>query len=137
MVFTDWIKKNMMESSSILDKEDFEHFDKLVWHDKGKTLSALMYNPMNVTLFFNRGFIIFSIEYRDIDYNDDDIVCDLICFYKSKKSKLKRKDILGNFLHFLRANKCTKINMSTKMKPEFWIKNYGFKLKRYEMELEL
>ena len=137
MVFTDWVKKNMMEGSSILDKEDFEHFDKLVWHDKGKTLDALIYNPINVTLFFNRGFIIFSIDYRDIDYNNDDIVCDLICFYRSKKSKLERKEIVDNFWHFLRINKCTKVNMSTTMKPEFWIKNYGFKLKRYEMELEL
>ena len=27
--------------------------------------------------------------------------------------------------------------MYTKMNPKFWDKNYGFKLKRYEMELDL
>ena len=137
MVFTDWIKDNMMEKPSIITKEDFEYFDSLVWHDKGKTLNALIYMPSNVIFFFDKGFILFSIDYRDIDYNDDNIVCHLMCFFKSKKSKLKRKEIVDNFWDFLRVNKCTKVNMSTKMNPEFWIKNYDFKLKRYEMELEL
>ena len=137
MIFTDWVKKNMMESPSILTKEDFEYFDKLVWHDKGKTLNAFMYNPSSVTLFFDKGFVIFSIRYSDIDYDDDDTICDLICFFKSKKSKFQREELLDNFWHFLRINKCTKVNMLTKMNPEFWINNYDFKLKRYEMELKL
>ena len=137
MIFTDWIRENGMEKPSILTKEDFEIFDKLVWNDKGKTLEHFMYDPNNVTFFFNKGFVIFNLYYSDIDYNSNDLVCDLVCLYKAKDSKLKRKEMLHNFWNFLRANKCTKVIMSTKINPEFWIKNYEFKLKRYEMELKL
>lgn len=137
MVFTDWVKKNMMESPSILTKKDFEYFDKLVWHDKGKTLNSVIYNPENITLFFDKGFIVFSIYHSDIDYSSNDILCNILCFFKTKDSKLQRKEIVDNFWHFLRANNCTKVRMYTKLNPEFWIKNYDFKLMRYEMELIL
>ena len=137
MIFTDWVKKNCMENASILTKEDFEYFDSLVWHDKGKTLNTMIYEPSNVTLFFNKGFVIFSIHPSDIDYNNDDVICNLICFFKAKDSKLQRKECLDNFWYFLKVNKCTKVIMYTKMNPEFWINNYKFELKRYEMELKL
>ena len=137
MIFTDWVKDNCMENPSIITKEDFDYFDSLVWHDKGKTFNSLIYRPKNVTLWFNKGFVIFSIDERNTDYYNNDRVCDLICFYKARDSKLERKECLDNFWHFLRVNKCTKVNMSTKINPEFWIKNYDFKLKRYEMELDL
>ena len=137
MIFTDWVKKNCMENASILTKEDFEYFDSLVWHDKGKTLNTMIYEPSNVTLFFNKGFVIFSIYPSNIDYNNDDVICNLICFFKAKDSKLERKECLDNFWHILRVNKCTKVIMYTKMNPEFWVNNYKFELKRYEMELKL
>ena len=137
MIFTDFIRENGMEKPSVLTKEDFEHFDKLVWNDNGKTLESCIYDARNVTLFFNKGFVIFNIFYSDVDYNSNDTICDLICFYKARDSKLQRKEFLDNFWDFLRANKCTKVNMFTKINPEFWIKNYSFKLKRHEMELKL
>jgi len=137
LVFTDWVRKNCMEKPSILTKKDFKRFDKLVWDDNGKTLNRSIYDPNNVTFFFNKGFVIFNLYYSDVDYNDDDLVCNLICLYKAKNSKLQRKEMLDNFWNFLRANKCTKVIMLTKINPEFWIKNYEFKLKRHEMELKL
>ena len=137
MIFTSWIKDNCMENADIITKEDFKHFDKLVWNDGGKTLKTLIYMPKNITFFFNKGFVIFSIADKNIDYFENDRVCNLICFYKAKDSRLKRKECLDNFWHFLRVNKCTKVVMCTKINPDFWIKNYKFKLKRYEMELDL
>lgn len=137
MIFTDWISKNCMEKPSILTKDDFQHFDKSVWDDNGKTLKSCLYDPKNVTFFFDKGFVIFNIYYSDTDYNNNDIICDLVAFYRAKVSKLSRKECLDNFWNFLKVNKCTKVNMSTTMNPDFWIKKYGFKLKRYEMELKL
>lgn len=127
----------MMEKPSILTKEDFEFFDKRVFNDNGRTLNSYIYDPSNIILFFNRGFVLFSISEKDIDGYDGEIVCDLIAFYKSKKSKLQRKFLLDNFWNFLRVNKCSKVNMLTKIDPKFWEENYNFKLKRYEMELKL
>ena len=126
-----------MENASILTKEDFKDFDKLVWDDNGKTLKSCLYDPRNVTFFFNKGFVIFNLYHSNTDYNNNDLVCDLVVFYKAKDSKLQRKECLDNFWHFLKVNKCTKVIMLTKMNPDFWIKNYDFKLKRYEMELNL
>ena len=133
MIFTDWVKDNMMEKPSTLTKKDFNHFDKEVWNDNGKTLKSCIYDYRNLSLFFNKGFIIFNFYYSDNDGNDNDLICDLVALYIAKDSKIKRKELTSNFYDFLRVNKCTKIIMLTKMNPDFWIKKYGFKLRKYEM----
>ena len=137
MIFTDFIKKYFMEDISILNKEDFEFYDSETYRDGGKSLKIYMNNPSNVTLFFNKGFIVFNLEERNYDGYDEDIVCYVIDYYKSKESKLTKEFIVSGFWDFLRFNKCTKVLMTTQINPDFWINRYGFKLKKYEMELEL
>ena len=58
---------------------------------------------------------------------------------KKKKGKQSEKwdEFLNEFYKFLRLNKCMKIKMCTKLPAKFWIEEYGFKLKRYQMELDL
>ena len=63
------------------------------------------------------------------------LVSDLL--YKAKDSKVNWNRTYNEFLDCLRYNKCTKMLMYTKMDPDFWKDNYKFKLKRYEMELDL
>tara|TARA_R100000008_G_scaffold45805_1_gene26936 strand:+ start:548 stop:961 length:414 start_codon:yes stop_codon:yes gene_type:complete len=137
MIFTDFIRKHGMEPPSVLDDKDFKIFDKKVWNDGGKTLNWLVYNPDNVTLFFKGGFVCFKIGVRNFNGYDNDTVCEVMAFYRGKNCPHSRDTLLKHFWHFLKVNKCTKVNMSTKIKPEFWINNYGFELVRYEMELNL
>ncbi len=137
MILTDFVREHMMENPSILSKEDFEFFDSMVFKDKGKTLKRILHNPNNTTLFFDKGFVSFNIIFKDGDGYDEDIVCDLLVFFKTKDSKHKRDFLLEGFWNFLKTNECTKVNMHTKINPEFWEKNYGFKTLRYEMELDL
>ena len=137
MILTDFVRKYCMEEPSILSEEDFKFFDNMVFKDKGKTLAKISHNPNNTTFFFNKGFVSFNIVFKDGDGYNEDIVCDLLVFFKTKDSKYKRDFLLEGFWDFLRANKCTKVNMHTKINPEFWEKNYGFKTLRYEMELDL
>ena len=84
MIFTDFIRKYCMEKPSILSKEDFKFFDSKVFNDNGKTLNAYLYDPSIVTFFFNKGFVTFRIDERDIDGYDNENVCELIIFYKAK-----------------------------------------------------
>tara|TARA_R100000458_G_C8276497_1_gene251836 strand:+ start:1293 stop:1676 length:384 start_codon:yes stop_codon:yes gene_type:complete len=127
-----------MEDISILKKEDFEFFDKKVFKDRGKTFNKLLYSPQNTVLIFDRGIVIFEI-YDEDDTNgyNFDRVCMLYLLYKAKDSKIDWKVAYNEFIKFLKFNKCTKMLMYTKINPNFWIDNYKFKLKRYEMELDL
>ena len=138
MVFTDYIRKYGMNDMSILKKEDYEFFDRKVFNDNGKTFKSLVYNPSNIVLVFDRGIVIFSMyDTDDTEGYNYDRVCLLYLLYKAKDSDIDWNVAYKEFLKFLRVNKCTKMLMYTKIKPEFWIENYKFKLKRYEMELDL
>ena len=136
MIYTDYIRKYCMESPSILSKEDLKVFDKLVYKDNGKTLKYLWENPYNTVLIFDKGFVIFKLFELDIEKS---IACELSVLYKIKGSKADKywKRIIKEFWNFLKVNKCKKVIMWTKLNPDFWSKNYGFELKKYEMELEL
>tara|TARA_R100000458_G_C8203739_1_gene193448 strand:- start:161 stop:541 length:381 start_codon:yes stop_codon:yes gene_type:complete len=126
-----------MENPSILNSEDMKFFDKMVFKDNGKTLNHILSNPNNTTFFFNKGFVSFNTFLKDGDGYDNDLICDLLIFFKTKDSKLKRDFLLKGFWNFLRLNGCTKVNMHTKINPKFWENNYGFKILKYEMELDL
>tara|TARA_R110002012_G_scaffold291891_1_gene486582 strand:- start:18898 stop:19281 length:384 start_codon:yes stop_codon:yes gene_type:complete len=127
-----------MNKLSILSKKDFEILDKKVFNDNGVTLKSYVYNPSNTVLVFNKGIVIFSIYDTDNSegYNNDR-VCMLYLLYKAKDSEIDWSIAYEEFLNFLRVNKCSKLLMYTKIKPEFWSDKYKFKLKRYEMELDL
>ena len=118
---------------SMLSNEDYSIIDKMVYKDNGITVKSLLGYPKNEVFVWNKGIIIFQIS----DNKDDDKMCKIFLLYKSKDSKVDWKVTCNEFWKFLRKNGCKKVLMYTKMKPEFWIKNYDFKLKRYEMELEL
>lgn len=138
MIFTQYQKRYCMEDISILTKEDYKFFDKMVFNDNGKTFKALINNPSNHMLIFNRGIAIFTIYDADnIDGFNNDRVCLLYLLYKAKDSKIDWKVAYNDFLQGLKLNGCTKMLMSTRIKPEFWIENYKFKLRKYEMELDL
>ena len=137
MLLTDYIKKNSKLDLSALNKEDFRFFDKKVFDDNNKTLKDLLNNPDYKTLIFNKGFMIFSLDYADNDGYDNEIICFINALYKSKDSKVDWNKWVKEFKKSMKLNSCTKILMLTKMNPKFWIENYGFKIKRYEMELEL
>ena len=127
-----------MEKPSVLSKEDFDYIDNISFKDNGKTLSHWIYNPENVTLFFKKGIIIFTIEVLNYDGYDNERVCSILYLYKDKKeTKLDWKEFIEKFKEFAKENRCTKILMCTEFGLNFWIKDYGFKIKKYEMELEL
>ena len=137
MIFTDFIRKNATDGSS-LTKEDFELFDRKVFKDGGKTLRRYMESPYITTLFFDKGFIVYDIQKKDGDGFDNDIVCTIYALFKEKKPCLSILNlgwlrICNEFFKFLKLNKVNKVVMVTKLEPDFW-KKYGFKLKRYEME---
>ena len=138
MIFTQYQKRYGMEDISILREEDFKFFDEKVFNDNGITFKKLLYAPENTVLIFDRGIVIFSIyDTDDSDGFDYDRVCLVNLLYKAKDSNIDWSIAYNEFLKCLKLNKCTKMLMYTKMKPEFWSKNYGFKIKRYEMELNL
>ena len=138
MIFNKYLKRYCMEDISILRKEDFEFFDRMVFNDGGKTFNELLYAPENTVLIFNIGLVIFTIyDTDDTDGYNNDRICLVYILYKAKDSKIDWNTTYNEFLKCLKLNKCTKMLMYTKMKPEFWINNYNFKLKRYEMELDL
>ena len=137
MLLTNYIKENSNLDLSALNKKDFKFFDKKVFNDNNKTLKDLLDNSNNNTLIFNKGFMIFNLEYLNNDGYDNEIICFINVLYKSQKSKVDWNKWVKEFKKSMKLNGCTKILMLTKMNPEFWIKNYGFKIKRYELELEL
>ena len=132
MIFNKYLKRYCMEDISILRKEDFEFFDRMVFNDGGKTFNELLYAPENHVLIFDRGIVIFTVY-----DTDSDRVCLVYILYKAKDSSINWNVAYNEFLKCLKSNGCTKMLMYTKMKPEFWIDKYQFKLKRYEMELDL
>ena len=140
MIFTDFIRKNATNGST-LTKEDFEFFDKKVFNDGGRELKSYMDDPSIITLFFDKGFIVYDIQHRDGYGYNEDIVCTIYALYKHKKPGFTILDIgwariVAEFWKYLKINKCTKVVMYTKLTPDFW-KKYGFKVKRYEMERNL
>ena len=137
MIFTDYIKEYFSEDSSILSREEYKFFDKQVFNDDGKTLDFIFKNPVNETLFFKKGFIVYTVNEVDIDGYNNDKVCYIYILYKTKDSKMDWKKLVLEFWRFLKLNGCTKVLMHTKLKPDFWIENYGFRLKRYEMERDI
>jgi len=138
LIFTEYIKKYCMEDMSILKKEDYDFLEDKLFKDNGKTLKSFLYNPKNTVLIFNRGIVIFNMyDTNDTNGYDFDRVCCLLLLYKSKDSKIDWDIAYPEFLEFLRENKCTKLLMYTELDYRFWEKKYKFKLKRYEMELDL
>lgn len=136
MFFTDYIRKNTTDIS-ILTKEDFNFFDKRMFNDGGKSFVDFLYRPDVTTLFFDRGLIIFKIF---DDYNEENKVermCFIYALCKKKESKVNWKEWKEEFWRFCRLNKCVKVKMLTDLNPNFWIDNYGFKLIKHEMELDL
>ena len=133
---TEYIKNNTLKKSN-LTKEDFKFFDEKMFNDKGKTFIHYINDPSCHTMFFDTGVIIFKIY--DIDYEgyNQDRVCLILSLCKKKDGKVNWEEWKEEFKNFLRLNNCTKIKMYTELNPEFWIKNYNFKLKYYEMELDL
>ena len=88
-------------------------------------------------MFFDRGLIIFKIF---DDYNEENKVermCFSYAFCKKKERKVNWKEWKEEFWRFCRLNKCVKVKMLTDLNPNFWIDNYGFKLIKHEMELDL
>lgn len=137
MILTDFIRNHCMEDFSIIKKSDLKYFNGIVFNDNGETLRDCLYSPYNTTFVFNKGFVIFNLSNRNGDGYNDEVVCELIAYYKAKDSKHAKDFLVKNFWHFLKVNKCSKVLMFTKINPEFWEKNYGFKTKRYEMELKI
>ena len=138
MIFTDYIKKYGMNDISVLTKEDYSFLDSKIFKDNGATLKKLLYSPSNTVLIFNRGIVIFNIYDTDnTDGYNYDRVCMLHLLYKANDSEIDWNIAYNEFLKFLKVNKCTKILMYTKLDPKFWERKYNFKIKRYEMELDL
>ncbi len=138
MLLSKYLRENCMEDISILTEEDYKFFDKKVFQDNGKTFKNLLHNPNNTVLIFNRGIVIFTIyDTDDIDGYNNDRVCLVYILYKARDSKVDWKLTYNEFIKFLKDNGCTKMLMYTKINPKFWTDNYKFKLKRYEMELDL
>ena len=136
MFFTDYIIRNISDIS-IITEEDFEHFDKITFNDNGKKFSEYLYKPNSNCLFFDRGILMFEI-YDDLD-NNMARICYIHALWKKKNSKADSKwtELINEFWKMMKLNKCTKVKMLTKLNPDFWIKNYGFKLDRHQMERDL
>ena len=138
MLFTEYQKRYGMEDISILTDKDYSFFNKKVFNDDGKTFKSLINNPNNHILIFNKGIVIFTVyEAENIDGFNDDRIALVYLLYKAKDSKIDWNIAYNDFLEGLKLNGCTKMIMSTRIKPEFWINNYKFKLRKYEMELDL
>ena len=138
MIFTEYLKRYGMEDISVLTDEDYKFFDKKVFNDDGKTFKTLVDNPANHILIFNRGIVIFNIyDAQNIDGFNNDRVCLVYLLYKARNSEIDWNIAYKEFVKCLKSNGCTKMLMQTRIKPEFWINNYKFKIRKYEMELDL
>lgn len=138
MILTKYLKEHAMKDMSVLKKEDFEFIEKKLFKDKGKTLKKLVYDPANTILVFDRGLVIFTIyDTEDTDGWNFDRVALVLLLYKVKDSKIDWDIAYNEFLKCLKLNKCTKLLMYTELNPKFWERKYKFKLRRYEMELDL
>ena len=140
MIFTNFIRENATDGST-LTKEDFEFFDKKVFNDGGISLQSYLNDPNIITLFFDKGFIIYDIQDKHGYGYNNERVCTIYELYKAKKPGISILDlgwwnIVREFWKYLKLNKCKKVVMFTKLEPDFW-KKYGFKIKRYEMERDL
>ena len=138
MILTKYLKEHAMKDMSVLKKEDFEFIENKVFKDKGKTLKKHVYAPANTVLVFDRGLVIFTIyDTDDTEGFNFDRVALVLLLYKAKNSNLDWDVAYNEFLKCLKLNKCTKMLMYTELDPKFWEKKYKFKLKKYEMELNL
>ena len=135
MLFTNYILRNTCDISE-MTKEDFKYFNKFVTDTEGQELYNLLYKPDCITFCFDKGIGIFEIF---DDMHKKERVCFIHTLAKKKKGKQSENwdGFLNEFYKFLRLNKCMKIKMCTKLPAKFWIEEYGFKLKRYQMELDL
>ena len=139
MIFTDYVREHMMENSSVFNEKDWKHIDEVGFRDIGLSLKGIFDDVQNTTMFFNKGFISFKMEWMNGDGYNNDKVCYIYFIYKEEGSPLTSDwdEFINQFKLFCKANKCTKILMHTELKTDFWIKRYGFKIKKYEMELDL
>ena len=139
-VWTSFITETKTDGSS-LSEEDFKFFDKVTNKDNCRTLKSYIENPNLITLFFDKGFIIYSIDNIINDIYNNERICTIYALFKTKKPGKSIIDIgwskiAAGFWHYLKKNKCTKVLCYTKLDPSVFEK-YGFKLKRYEMERDI
>ena len=80
------------------------------------------------TLIFDTGWVTFKIE------GDE---CLVNAYYRDNESNVKKDELWGAFKDMIRDNGCNKIIMYTMINPKMWEERYGFKVKRYEMEVDL
>ena len=134
MFFTDYIRKNTSDMS-IITKEDFEYFDKRMFDDNGKKFFEYLYKPSSICLFFDKGILMFEIY----DEDNKNRVCFIYALCKKKNGKVSNNwsEFVKEFWKMMKLNRCTKVKMLTELDPNFWIKNYGFKLKKHQMERDL
>lgn len=96
--------------------------------DKKYFITKYLDDPQYNTLAFDLGWVIFKIV---------DEECIIVSYYRNHKSKEEKDTIWDAFKAMLKDNGCKKITMYTSINPEMWKRRYGFKLSRYEMELDI
>ena len=106
MLFTDNMLKNTC-SISMMTKEDFEYFNKFV-NEGSEELWSLLYKPSCITLFFDKGIMIFEIF---DDMQKKERICFVHACAKKKEGKQSEKwdEWLKEFYNFLRLNKCKNV----------------------------
>ena len=124
-----------MEKPTILSREDYNLIEKISFKDEEDSIYDYINNSNWTTFFFKKGLFVF---YIDLDRHTNEKTCFVLYYYKDKKStKFSARELLDNFKEFLKLNKCIKMVMYTELDPSFWAKDYGFEIKKYEMELKL
>jgi hypothetical protein len=135
LILTSFIKKYFGEKSTVFSAEDYKFIDKISFKNDEDSIYDYINNPEWTTLFFKKGLVVF---YIDFNRHTKEKTCYMIYYYKDKKStKFSADKLLKEFIKFLKLNGCIKMIMCTELDPKLWIKNYGFKITRYEMELKL
>tara|TARA_Y100000310_G_C20266073_1_gene615838 strand:- start:177 stop:572 length:396 start_codon:yes stop_codon:yes gene_type:complete len=125
-------------SISEITKEDFEYFSKFITEETGiESFYKLFCSSSCITMFFDKGVIIFEI----IDnINSKERICYIYALAKKKEGKQSENfyEFKKEFCKLAKLNKCQKIQMHTKIPIVKGIfEDFGFKIKRYEMELVL
>lgn len=89
------------------------------------SIESLLKDENMHCITFKFGFLIFEIQKS---------ICYVYVYYRADDSVWSAKDAWDAFMDFLRVNGVNTIRMETEIHPDFWIKNYGFKLNCYLME---
>ena len=129
MISTEALNDFLIHPSKVFKEEYLKEWERLTGDkDCSELMSYLSGKDYYNVFCFDTGWLIFEINKE---------ICHIWALYKNEKGKVKREELISIFIEFIKANKCNKITMQTKLDPHFWERDYGFEHKAHLMELKI